>query len=431
LLLFFDFIKSQGEEFMKILLLGAGAVGEAFGVLTLNADPDGNWLQKLVVADANLERAREVSRRLGGGQRYPAVGIDAGDRDQVVAAAIEHAVDLILNGCPQNFDPPIFDAAFNAGCDYLDMAMTLSEKHPTDPYNQVGVMLGDYQFARHQDWQKKGRLALLGMGIDPGVSELFATYAAKYLFDEIQEIGVRDGANMAVQGFKYATQFSTWSVIEECLNPPVFWDKDKGYYTTQPMSAPETFYFPGGIGPLEVVAVEHEEVINLPRWIKKGLQKVSFKICLGQELMEALRMLNDLGLASAEPIEIKGVRVIPRDVVAACMPDPARIGPLMQGKICVGTWIKGRKDGKVREVYLYQVADNEDCMQKLNCQAVAAQTAVGPAIAVELLAKGIWKNSGVLPPEAFEPEPFLERMAAYGFPYKIRDSWQGDSKRKK
>ena len=115
--------------------------------------------------------------------------------------------------------------------------------------------------------------------------------------------------------------------------------------------------------------------------------------------------------------------MIPRDVVEACMPDPAKIGPLMRGKISVGTWVKGRKHGKTREVYIYQVADNEECMNKFNCQAVAAQTAVGPAIATELLAKGIWKNAGVLPPEAFEPDPFLVRMEAYGFPYGIRDSF--------
>ncbi|MGD8520345.1 MAG: saccharopine dehydrogenase C-terminal domain-containing protein [Desulfobacterales bacterium] len=412
---------------MKVLLLGAGAVGEAYAVLSSRADPESKWLERLVVADFNRDRAREVTDRLGGGKRFPAVQIDASDQDQIAEVVRQHDIDLIMNGCPQNFDPPIFDAAFEAGCHYMDMAMTLSENHPTDPYTKVGVLLGDYQFARHKDWESKGLLALLGMGIDPGVSEVFAKYADKYLFDEIDEIGVRDGANLAVDGYKYATQFSVWSVIEECLNPPVFWEKDKGYYTTKPMSESEVFDFPEGIGPIEVVSIEHEEVINIPRWITKGLKKVTFKISLGKELMEALRMINDLGLACAEPIDVKGVKVIPRDVVEACMPDPAKIGPLMHGKICVGTRVKGRKQGKFREVYMYQVADNEECMQGLNCQAVAAQTAVGPAIATELLAKSIWQNTGVLPPEAFDPDPFLERMQAYGFPYGIRDSWQGES----
>jgi saccharopine dehydrogenase-like NADP-dependent oxidoreductase len=329
-----------------------------------------------------------------------------------------------MNGCPQHFDEQIFDAAFNTDCNYIDMAMTLSEKHPEDPYNKVGVMLGDYQYTKHEEWEEKGLLALLGMGIDPGVSEVFTRYAERDLFDEIDEVGIRDGANMTVEGYKFATQFSVWSVIEECLNPPVFWEQDKGYYTAKPMSREEVFDFPEGIGPIEVVAIEHEEVINVPRWINKGLKKVDFKISLGPELMDALRMLDDIGLSSAEPIDVKGVQVAPRDVVEACAPDPAKIGPQMVGKICVGSLIKGRKDGKPREVYIYQVSDNQECMKRWNCQAVAIQTAVGPSIATELLAKGLWTGQGVLPPEAFDPDPFMERMASYGFPWGIRDSWK-------
>jgi len=406
---------------MKVLVLGAGAVGEAYGVLLKQADPQGLWLESLTIADFNPARAREVADRLGGGERFPSLGLDAGNKAEVRAALQARRINLILNGCPQHFDEPIFDAAFEAGCHYMDMAMTLSQKHPTDPFHQVGVLLGDYQFARHDQWKDQGLLALVGMGIDPGFSDVLAKYAEKHLFDEIDEIGVRDGSNMTVAGYKYATQFSVWSVIEECLNPPVFWEKERGYYTTEPMSEPEIFDFPEGIGPLEVVSIEHEEVINIPRWINKGLKKVSFKISLGGDLMKALRVLDDLGLSSAEPIEVKGVKVAPRDVVEACMPDPAKIGPLMQGKICVGVLVKGRKDGRLREVYLYQAADNQECMARWGCQAVAVQTAVGPAIATELLAKGVWQGLGVLPPEAFEPEPFLDLMAPYGFPYGLRD----------
>ena len=409
---------------MKILLLGSGAVGEAYGVLTSQADPDGAWMEQLTVADFSLDRAREVAERLGGGERFKYMAVDAGNQGDVEAAIKDSGADLIMNGCPQHFDQFIFDAAFNTGVTYMDMAMTLSEKHPDDPYNKVGVMLGDYQFERHDQWAEKGLLAVLGMGIDPGVSEVFTRYAEKELFDEIDEIGVRDGSDMTVEGYKFATQFSVWSVIEECLNPPVLWEKDRGYYTARPMSHSEIFDFPEGIGPTEVVAIEHEEVINIPRWIGKGLRQVDFKISLGPDLMKYLRMLDELGLSSAEPIDVKGVTVAPRDVVEACAPDPAKIGPLMEGKICVGVLIKGRKDGREREVYIYQVADNQECMKRWGCQAVAIQTAVGPSIATELLASGTWTGKGVLPPEAFEPEPFLERLPRYGFPYGIRDSWE-------
>ncbi|MCC6568918.1 MAG: ATP-binding protein, partial [Anaerolineales bacterium] len=145
------------------------------------------------------------------------------------------------------------------------------------------------------------------------------------------------------------------------------------------------------------------------------------KYGLGDEFTEVLRTLHKLNLDNKEKIKVKGVEVAPRDVVAACLPDPAHLGDKMHGKTCAGTWVKGTKDGKKKEVYLYQVADNQECMSKWNCQAVVAQTAFTPVIAMELLEKGIWKGSGVLGPEAFDPIPFMERMAEYGFPYGMRE----------
>ncbi|MEW6264213.1 MAG: saccharopine dehydrogenase C-terminal domain-containing protein [Thermodesulfobacteriota bacterium] len=411
---------------MKVLLLGAGAVGEAYAVLTARADPGRLWLEKLVIADQNLERAEEVAGRLGPSERYPVDRVEAGRRDEVAAVVARHGVDLVLNACPQHFNQSVFDACLAAGRHYMDMAMTLSRPHSTEPHRKVGVLLGDYQFARHRDWEARDRLALLGMGADPGLSEVFAKYAEIEFFDEIDEIHVRDGSDLTVEGYKYATAFSAWSVMEECLNPPVFWEAGPGYYTSEPMSAAEIFDFPE-LGPLETVAIEHEEVINLPRWINKGLRRVSFKISLGRNMMRALRLLYELGLTSSEPVEVKGWRVAPRDVVEACLPSPARIGPRMEGRVCVCTLVRGRKDGRPREVHLYQLADNQECMRRLGCQAVAAQTAVGPAVATELLATGLWTGRGVLPPEAFDPRPCLDRLDAHGFPYRIKDSWSEET----
>jgi saccharopine dehydrogenase-like NADP-dependent oxidoreductase len=408
---------------MKIMLLGAGAVGEGYGVLLTQADPKGLCFEKLVVADANLDRAKAVAQRLGGGDRFPAMAVNAGSQADVEAALRAAKVDLVMNGCPQHFNKEIFDAAFNIGCHYIDMAMSLSEPHPTDPFNLPGVLLGDYQYAKHEAWKEKGLLALLGMGIDPGVSELFARHLADHYFDEIDVICIRDGANLTVDGYRYATVFSAWSVMEECTNPPAFWSRERGYYTTEPMSGEEVFDFPEGIGPQKIVSVEHEEVINIPRWIDKGLKHVDFKIALGDDLVDALKLMSAIGLTSAEPVMVKGQKVVPRDLVEALLPNPAHIGPKMTGKISAGTLVKGRKDGKPREIYMYQVSDNQACMKRWGIQAVAIQTAVGPAIATELLAKGLWTSSGVLPPEAFDPAPFLARMAEYGMPYGYRDSW--------
>lgn len=400
---------------MKVLLVGVGGVGESIAVIARSRP----WVELVVLSDYNLERAKEVQAKLGDPARFPVEWIDASDQAQIEALARKYGVNLIMNAVDPVFNEQIFEAAFNVGCTYMDMAMTLSEPHPTDPFHQPGVKLGDYQFARAKAWEEKGLLAIVGLGVEPGMADVFARYAQDYLFDEIEEIGIRDGANLEVRGYEFAPNFSIWTTIEECLNPPVIWEAGKEWFTTAPFSEPEVFEFPEGIGPVECVNVEHEEVLLVPRWIK--CKRVTFKYGLGDEFIRVLKTIKMLGLDNKEKINVKGVQVAPRDVVAACLPDPAHLGDQMFGKTCAGTWVKGIKDGKPRQVYIYQVADNEECMKRLGVQAVVAQTAFNPVIGWDLLEHGIWKGVGVLGPEAFDPVPFMERMAEYGFPYGIKE----------
>lgn len=400
---------------MRVLLVGAGGVGESIAVMSRRRP----WLQQIVLADYNVDRAREVQAKLADPNRFPVEWIDASQQSQVEALARKYRVDLIHNAVDPVYNKSIFDAALAYGCTYMDMAMTLSESHPTDPFHQPGIKLGDYQFERSEQWSKKGLLALVGMGVEPGLADVFARYAADHLFDEIDEIGVRDGGNLEVAGYQFAPDFSIWTTIEECLNPPLVWEKDKGWFTTEPFSEPETFDFPEGIGRVECVNVEHEEVLLVPRWIK--CRRVTFKYGLGEHFIGVLKTIKMLGLDNKEPINVKGVQVAPRDVVAACLPDPAHLGPLMSGKTCAGTWVRGTKEGRPRQVYLYQVADNAECMREWGVQAVVAQTGFNPLIAWDLLQSGVWQGKGVLGPEAFPAQPFMDKMAEYGFPYKIRE----------
>jgi len=400
---------------VKVLLVGVGGVGEAIAVVAQEQP----WLEQMILADYNRARVQEVYGRLRMPHKFVPEWIDASDRGQIEAMARRYGVDLIMNAVDPIFNEAIFDAAYAAGCTYMDLAMTLSRPHPSDPFRQCGVKLGDYQFARAGQWEEKGLLAIVGIGVEPGLSDIFAAYAAKHLFDEIEEIGVRDGSNLEVRGYAFAPNFSIWTTIEECLNPPVIWEEGRGWFTTEPFSEPEVFHFPEGIGPVECVNVEHEEVLLIPRWIP--CKRVTFKYGLGDQFINVLKVIQMLGLDKKEPIDVKGVRVAPRDVVAACLPDPAHLGDRMFGKTCAGTYVKGRKDGRPRQVYIYQVADNETCMRKYGVQAVVWQTAVNPVIAMELLANGIWQGRGVLGPEAFDPDPFMERMPRYDFPYGIQE----------
>jgi saccharopine dehydrogenase-like NADP-dependent oxidoreductase len=345
--------------------------------------------------------------------------VDAADRAGLETLIRETRATHVLNAVDPRFVMPIFEAALAAGADYLDMAMSLSRPHPERPYELPGVKLGDEQFARAADWEAAGRLALVGIGVEPGLSDVFARYAADELFAEIDEIGVRDGANLVVEGYAFAPSFSIWTTIEECLNPPVVWERGRGWYTTPPFSEPETFVFPEGIGPVECVNVEHEEVLLIPRWIDAG--RVTFKYGLGAEFIEVLQVLHKVGLDRTEPVRVGGVEVSPRDVVAACLPDPATLGDRMHGKTCAGTWVRGRgKDGAPREVYLYHVVDNAESMARDGAQAVVWQTAINPVVALELLAAGVWQGAGVLGPEAFPPRPFLDLLVEYGSPWGLR-----------
>jgi saccharopine dehydrogenase (NAD+, L-lysine forming) len=393
---------------MRILLVGAGGVGTAIARIAARRQ-----FAELIVADYDLGKAQ---RAAASKESYTAVQLDARNEAATAALLAEHKCDALMNATDPRFVMPLFRAALAARVHYLDMAMSLSHPHPDEPYVKTGVKLGDEQFAMTAQWEQADRLALAGIGVEPGLSDVFARYAADELFGEITEIGVRDGANLRVAGYDFAPTFSIWTTIEECLNPPVIWESGRGWFTTAPFSEPETFTFPAGIGPVECVNVEHEEVLLIPRWVQA--QRVTFKYGLGEEFIGVLQTLHKLGLDQTAPVTVDGAAVSPRDVVAACLPDPAALGPQMTGLTCAGTWVTGTgKDGRARAVYLYHVADNAQTMAEYGSQAVVWQTAINPVIALELIDSGAWSGAGVLGPEALPPRPFLDLLTAYGSPW--------------
>ncbi len=404
---------------MQILIIGAGGVGSAAARIASRR----GFFEKLTIADYDPARPQQLVEAIGD-TRYAAAQVDASSQDSLVALIRSTGATHVLNAVDPRFVMPIFNACKTAGVTYLDMAMSLSQRHPDEPFRKTHIKLGDEQFAAAAEWERDGQLALVGIGVEPGLSNVLARYAADELFEQIDELSVRDGANLSVEGYEFAPSFSIWTTIEECLNPPVIFEKDKGgWYTTAPFSEPTVFEFPEGIGEVECVNVEHEEVTMMPRWL--DAQRVDFKYGLGNEFIEVLKTLNKLGLDSTDPVPVRGVQVSPRDVVAACLPDPATLGPLMKGKTCAGVLVTGTlKDGSTGSRYLYHVADNQDTMARDDSQAVVWQTAINPVIALELLATGVWSGAGVLGPETFAATPFLELLAAaepagYGSPWGI------------
>ena len=398
---------------MRALVIGAGGVGSAIA----NIASRKSFITELVIADYDASKAHAVTQKIQD-PRFTSVEVDAGDLAALEGLIRKVNPDVVVNAIDPRFVMNIFNAAKNVGVNYIDMALSLSIAHPTDPFNKVGVKLGDDQFAQHDAWLSQGNYALIGIGIEPGMSDIFARYAQDYLFSEIDAVTILDGSSLAVDGYEFAPSFSIWTTIEECLNPPLIWNE--GWHTAKPFTGGVTFDFPEGIGPVECVDVEHEEVVLIPQ--KVNAKKVTFKYGLGNDFIEKLKTIHALGLSNKEKVNYRGMQIAPRDFLASLLPDPATIGPVMHGKTCAGAHVAGlNKEGKPYACYIYNVVDNEWSMKNYGDQAVVWQTAINPVIAMELIANGTWKPAGVVGPEWLEPKPFLDLIDSYGSSWHIRD----------
>jgi saccharopine dehydrogenase-like NADP-dependent oxidoreductase len=400
---------------MKALVIGAGGVGSAIANIASRRP----FITQMVIADRNLSRAEAAITKVKD-SRFSAAEVNAAELEDIRALIRKAKPDIVINAVDPRFVMPIFLACEIENTNYMDMAMSLSRPHPHYPNSETGVKLGDEQFARDWNWAERGIYAVVGMGIEPGMSDIFARYASDELFSRLDEVTVFDGSNLTVEGADFAPSFSIWTTIEECLNPPLVWEDGRGWYTTDPFSELEVFDFPEGIGPVECVNVEHEEVVLIPQ--KVDAKKVRFKYGLGSEFISTLKTIHMLGMDNKDSINVQGVQVSPRDLLAAALPDPATLGLRMRGKTCAGTYVKGLdKGGKPKAVYIYNVVDNAWSMENYGDQAVVWQTAINPVMALELIHQGAWKPEGVNGPEWFDPKPFLELLATYGSSWHIRD----------
>ncbi|MGM9616286.1 saccharopine dehydrogenase family protein [Butyricicoccus sp.] len=413
---------------MRMMLVGAGAVGESMVKVLQWRDPRGEWLEYVLVCDFDAARSRQVVDMLHGDERFTAGQVDATDTEKIAAMAREHAIDFIMDAAPPFASNHIFDAAFAAGANYGSMGTwSVPMEHPaygTGIENSYTEPMTKYNFDRHEAWREQGNMAVICMGIDPGVVNVFAKYAATELLDELTEVHVKDGGNLTIPGADpddITFGFNVWTVLDEVMNPNVEYDADRGGFVVEPAFAgKETFDMPEGVGKNTLVKVEHEEVVTMARYLKQyGLKRATFKISLDENLITALKVLDKLGLRSLHPVHVDDADVIPRDVVAACAPQPKDIGEEMEGKMLVGVHCIGKKDGKHKEYFLYQPFDNQESMRKWHNQAVTAQTGFGAALSIELIGRGIWKDAGVFSPEYFEPKPYLRLMEESQYPYRI------------
>ena len=412
-----------------MMLVGAGAVGESMLKILKWRDPKGEWLSYVLVGDYDLSRAEAVAGLLAD-DRFSAVQINATDKEQMKSLIREHKIDFVMDAAPPFASNYIFDAAYEAGANYANMG-TWSVPMEEPAYglgieNSYTEPMTKYNFDRHEQWKEKGQMAVICLGIDPGVVNVFAKYAATHLFDVLTEAHVKDGGNLSVPGADPdAIQFgfNVWTVLDEVMNPNVEYDQEKGgLIVEKAFAGQETFQMPDGVGENTLVKVEHEEVVTFARYLAQyGLKKATFKISLDDNLITALKVIDHLGLRSLKPVQVGNVKVVPRDVVAACAPQPKDIGTEMIGEMLVGVHCIGEKDGVRKGYFLYQNFDNQASMEQWGSQAVVAQTGFGAALAIELIGRGIWKDTGVFSPEYFDPEPYLKLMDETGYEWHVME----------
>jgi saccharopine dehydrogenase-like NADP-dependent oxidoreductase len=391
---------------VKVLVLGAGAVGT---VSALKFAKEA-MLEKLVIADAASARASLLADRLND-SRVSAICLQAGDRTAVAGAIRHFGTTLVLNAALPATNLEVMRACLDAGCDYIDLASAGTDAD--------GIPKMDDQFALDAEFKAAGRLAILGMGADPGTTNVYAAYAAKHLLDVVTELRIRDGDNSVCHGYDgFIAPFSPWVMIDECLCQAVSY-RNGAYQLEEPLTGLEPFDFPE-LGVLNCYYVDHEECKTLPRFFPQA-RTIDFKLCMADSTVETLRVLKRLGLSSKKRVRVGSQLVAPRDLIVSLLPDPRDLAGRMRGKTCVGTLAKGSKNGQPQAYYIYNVSDHETAYRELGVQATAYQTGIPPVIAARLIAQGAWQGAGVMSPEQFDPDPFLTYLAQEGMPWHVRD----------
>ncbi|HYJ66335.1 MAG TPA: saccharopine dehydrogenase NADP-binding domain-containing protein [Nocardioidaceae bacterium] len=365
---------------MRILLLGAEGAGAAFCAIAHRR----GFFDALVVADPEVCAAEEAVKDTD--DRFRVVEFAPSTADDVAALVRDEQITHVVNLADPGLVMPVFEGAFAGGADYLDVAMSPSQPHPTAPYEKCGIKLGDDQFAHDGAWIDAGRLAVVGVGSAPGLTDVLARYAADHLFTGIEELSTR-----CVAGATRPRQVAGW------LEPPVVWELERGWQTTAPLSDIEPFEFPDGLGTVDCVGVEHDEVLLMPRWVDAG--RVTYKQGVGRgQVAELRRAATDGAVAEA-----------------------AGPGPVSASS-CVGVLVTGLgRDRRPRSTYLYHAVDDGWTLREYGCRSAGWHPAVGVVIALELIAGQVWVGDGVLGAEAFDPVPFLDLLSELAPPWRLRE----------
>ncbi len=392
----------------KVLIIGAGGVG---GVVTHKCADDSDTFSEIVLASRTLSRCEKIQAQVRElrGREIEIAQVDADDVAQTVALIKRVQPDLLINVALPYQDLPLMDACLEAGVDYLDTANYEPPDEAKFEYK--------WQWAYQDRFKSAGLMALLGSGFDPGVTNIFCAYAQKNLFDEIDYIDILD-CNGGDHGHPFATNFNPEINIREITQRGRYWENGE-WVETDPLSQSRMFDFPA-VGERKAYLLYHEELESLVKHID-GLKRIRFWMTFGDEYITHLRVLQNVGMTRIEPVEYEGREIVPIQFLKALLPDPSTLGETYTGKTSIGCLIEGRKDGKPRKVFIYNVCDHEESWKEVRAQAVSYTTGVPTMVGAKMMLTKQWRGEGVFNVEQLDPEPFLEELALRGLPWHVKE----------
>ncbi|MFA6760216.1 MAG: saccharopine dehydrogenase family protein [Sulfuricurvum sp.] len=387
------------------LIIGAGGVGR---VVVHKCVQNSDSFGQIVLASRTKKRCDDIKAEL------PEANIVT---EQVDADSVADLVDLInrykpnivINVALPYQDLTIMDACIETKTPYLD---TANYEHPDEVKFEYKL-----QWARDEAFKNAGVMALLGSGFDPGATNVFCAYAAKHYFDEIHYIDILD-CNAGDHGYAFATNFNPEINLREVSSKGRYWEEGK-WIETEPMEIKMVWDYPE-VGEKDSYLLYHEELESLVQNIK-GLKRIRFFMTFGQSYLTHMKCLENVGMLGIEPVEHKGMQIVPMEFLKTLLPDPSTLGSRTKGKTNIGVVCEGLKDGKKRKVYIYQVKDHEECYKETNSQGVSYTTGVPAMIGAKLMLDGVWSGKGVFNMEQFDPDPFMELMNTQGLPWQVKE----------
>ena len=392
----------------KALIIGCGGVAS---VAIHKCCQNSEVFEEICIASRTVSKCDALKAKLEGTTKtkITTAQVDADQVEELIALIEKEKPDVVLNLALPYQDLTIMDACLATKTHYIDTANYEPEDTAKFEYS--------WQWAYRERFEKAGITALLGSGFDPGVTGVFSAYALKHEFDEINYIDILD-CNGGDHGYPFATNFNPEINIREVSAKGSYWE-DGHWVETEPMEIKKEYNFKE-VGQKDMYLLHHEEIESLALNIP-GIKRIRFFMTFGQSYLTHLKCLENVGMTSIEPIMYEGKEIIPLQFLKAVLPDPASLGPRTAGKTNIGCIFIGKKDGKEKKLYIYNVCDHQECYKEVGSQAISYTTGVPAMIGAMMIMNGTWNKAGVYNIEEFDPDPFMEALNKYGLPWKISE----------